>query len=93
MMRSAARPELTSPDLVELLGIDQSEFDRRFRHTPLRRAKRTGLVRNACIALGNIGNREALPSLEKIAAGSDNLLAEHASWAMQEIETRAPATG
>ena len=93
MMRSAARPELTSPDLVELLGIDQSEFDRRFRNTPLRRAKRTGLVRNACVALGNIGNREALPSLQKIAAGSDNLLAEHASWAMQEIETRASATG
>lgn len=92
MMRERARRELAAPDLVELLSIRQSEFDRRFKGTPLERAKRTGLLRNACVALGNVGSREALPALQGFCSGTDPILAEHAAWAIHEIESRARAT-
>ncbi len=41
------RPENISPDLVELSTVDQAEFSRRFRHSPIKRTKHNGLVRNA----------------------------------------------
>ena len=93
LMRRAARSELGAMDLVELLDLDQAEFDRRFRGTPIQRAKRTGLLRNACVALGNVGGSEALAPLEKLLAQGDAVLSEHAGWAIEEIKIRAATTG
>jgi epoxyqueuosine reductase len=53
------------------------------------RAKRRGLLRNACVALGNIGDERALPALRKAATDPEPLIAEHAAWAIEQIRMRA----
>jgi epoxyqueuosine reductase len=92
LMREHARPELAAPDLLELLALDDHAFRLRFAGTPILRAKRRGLLRNVCVALGNIGDRACLPALEKATRDPEPLIAEHARWAMDEISARtAPA--
>jgi epoxyqueuosine reductase len=87
LMKSHARPELAGPDLIELLQLDDAEFKSRFVGTPILRTKRRGLLRNVCIALGNMGDDSVLPHLQKAAKDSEPLIAEHAQWAIEQIET------
>ena len=90
MMKAHARPDLGQPDLVELLSLDEAGFKRRFAGTPMLRAKRRGLLRNVCVALGNIGGQTVLPALHKTAREPEPLIAEHALWAIEQIRTQAP---
>ena len=87
-MRQHARPDLDSVDLLELLALDDTQFKQRFAGTPILRTKRRGLLRNVCVALGNTANRYALPALEKATWDKEPLIAEHARWAMGQIENR-----
>jgi epoxyqueuosine reductase len=87
-MKSHARQDLAVPDLIELLSLDEAQFKTRFAGTPMLRAKRSGLLRNACVALGNIGDQIALPALQKAATDSDPVIAEHAQWATEQIAQR-----
>ena len=48
---------------IELMGMSQEEFSRRFKNSPVKRAKRRGLLRNVAVALGNWGSAEAVPVL------------------------------
>ena len=86
MMKDHTRPELELPDLIELLSVTEAQFKQRFEDTPLLRTKRRGLLRNVCVALGNIGDESALPALRKAAEDPEPLIAEHASWAAREIK-------
>ncbi len=43
----------TSLDLAQLFELDDAAFRERFRHSPLWRPKRRGILRNAAIVLGN----------------------------------------
>ncbi|MCC7374706.1 MAG: tRNA epoxyqueuosine(34) reductase QueG [Verrucomicrobiales bacterium] len=88
MLNEHQRVDLEAPDLLDLLQLDQAEFKRRFSETPLSRPKRRGLLRNVCVALGNVGGRESLGPLERAAADPEPLIAEHAAWAIGEIERR-----
>jgi epoxyqueuosine reductase len=88
MMRPHYRPDLAAPDLIELLSLDEAAFERRFAGTPIRRAKRRGLLRNVCVALGNCGDEKALPALERAATEPEPLVAEHARWAITRIRER-----
>lgn len=88
LMKQHARPELAQPDLIELLSLDDEGFKQRFRNTPMLRTKRRGLLRNVCVALGNLGDASALASLQRAAQDREPLIAEHASWAMEQIENR-----
>ena len=90
LMKQHARPDLAAPDLIELLQLDEPGFKSRFAGTPILRTKRRGLLRNACVALGNIGNASALPALQKAAKDSEPLIAEHARWAMEQIQGKKP---
>jgi epoxyqueuosine reductase len=92
MMKEHARRDLDAPDLVELLELDDAGFKRRFAGTPMMRTKRRGLLRNVCVALGNIGNAEALHALERAAKDAEPLVAEHAQWAIEQIQRRQPTT-
>lgn len=76
-------------DLVGLLEMSNAEFRRRFRGTPILRAKRTGLQRNACVALGNRGDPSAIPALCRALAEGDSLVRGHAAWALGRIGTSA----
>jgi len=88
LMKAQARPELAAPDLTELLQLDDAGFKSRFAGTPILRAKRRGLLRNVCVALGNIGDASALPALQKSATDAEPLIAEHAQWAVAQIQSR-----
>lgn len=90
LMRPHSRPDLDVPDLLELLALTPEEFISRFRGTPMLRTKRRGVLRNVCVALGNIGDPTALPALEKAASDPEPLIAEHAAWAIGQIQQRHP---
>jgi epoxyqueuosine reductase len=93
MMRPHYRPDLAAPDLIALLALDESAFQQRFAGTPIRRAKRRGLLRNVCVALGNCGDERALPALQRAAADPEPLVAEHARWAIARIHQRTLPVG
>ena len=88
LMKQHARTDLAAPDLLELLKLDEAGFKSRFTGTPILRAKRRGLLRNICVALGNIGDKESLPALQKAANDGEPLIAEHARWAITRIESQ-----
>ena len=88
LMQRQARLDLASPDLIELLRLDEAGFKTRFAGSPILRTKRRGLLRNVCVVLGNTGDETALPPLKKAAADAEPLIAEHARWAIGEIESR-----
>jgi len=89
LMTTQARSDLKTPDLIELLSLDEARFKSRFADTPVLRTKRLGLLRNVCVALGNAGDARALPALEKASRDSEPLIAEHARWAIEQILERA----
>jgi epoxyqueuosine reductase len=85
------RPDQQAPELIPLLGLDESAFRSRYEGTALRRAGRNRFVRNVAVALGNAGDPRALPALERAAAHDpDPHVREHAAWAIEKI--RRPAT-
>jgi epoxyqueuosine reductase len=88
LMKAHARKDLVQPDLIELLQLDDVDFKSHFKDSPILRTKRRGLLRNICVALGNTGDKSALPALEKVARDSEPLISEHARWAISEIESR-----
>ncbi len=88
LMKSSARPELATPDLLNLLALDEPGFKRRFAGTPVLRSKRRGLLRNVCVALGNVGDCSALPALERAATTEEPVIAEHSRWAIKQIRAR-----
>jgi epoxyqueuosine reductase len=92
LMRQHAREGLDSPGLLELLQLDNAQFKQRFAGTAILRSKRRGLLRNVCVALGNVGNVDALPALHHATSDAEPLIAEHARWAIGQIETRHRAT-
>ena len=74
-------------DLIELLELSDEEFRHRFQGTAILRAKRVGLQRNACVALGNLGATEAVPALCRVLAHGEPLVRGHAAWALGRIGT------
>ena len=74
-------------DLVGLLGMTEEEFRERFQGTPVMRAKHSGMQRNACVALGNLGSPEAVPALHRALAEAPALVRGHAAWALGRIKT------
>src|SRR6202161_4721515 len=81
------REELVNPALDWLAEISMEEFRRTFRGSPVRRAKRSGLRRNAVIAMGNSGDRKFVATLKKLSEDSDPIVAEHARWAVAALRS------
>jgi epoxyqueuosine reductase len=80
------RPDLVNPALDWLAEISEEDFRQTFRGSPIRRAKRTGLRRNAVIGMGNSGRREFLPILKRLAQDADEIVAESARWALLQFQ-------
>lgn len=74
-----------SPDLVEILEMQEDEFRARFRHSPVKRTKLEGLQRNAAVALGNIGDPAAVPALITALNGANAIVRGHAAWALGRL--------
>jgi epoxyqueuosine reductase len=83
----AARPAVGMP-LRDYLALDEEKFRELFQRSPIKRIKRRGFLRNVCVALGNVGDGEDLPALERAAADREPLVAEHALWAIEQIRAR-----
>jgi epoxyqueuosine reductase len=79
------RPGMVNPSLDWLAKMEPNEFQKVFRSSPVRRAKLSGLRRNAVIAMGNSRNKKFMPTLKKLSEDPDPLVAEHAQWALAEL--------
>ena len=82
------------PDLEWLASMTQEDFSRAFRKSAAKRAKWRGLVRNACVALGNAKftqssaqQNRAKELLARLANSDDALIAEHAHWALNRLSS------
>ncbi len=82
----APRPGLPQPVLVEELRLSAEAFNRKFKGSPVRRAKRRGYLRNVAVALGNGGQAQAIPALVSTLTGDpEPLVRAHAAWALGRI--------
>jgi len=86
--REAGLDPIQRPDLTEMLDWSDETFRSQFRGTPIFRLKRPRWLRNICVVLGNIGGEQDLPALTRAAQDPDPLVAEHATWAINEINNR-----
>ncbi|MBI4329200.1 MAG: tRNA epoxyqueuosine(34) reductase QueG [Chloroflexi bacterium] len=79
--------ERARPELLGLLDLTEAEFQERYRNSAVRRTRLSGLKRNACVALGNIGDRRAVPSLARALRESreSGLVRAHAAWALGRL--------
>lgn len=83
---TTARGPVPHPDLIECLELTESEFTARFRGTAVARTGRAGLARNCAIALGNAGDRAALPALRSSAdQDPDPVVREAARWGIAQL--------
>lgn len=71
--------------LVELLALDEAGFRARFKGTPILRAKRRGLMRNACVAAGNSGDGRLVQPLTTLLQDAEPLVRGHAAWALGRL--------
>jgi epoxyqueuosine reductase len=92
------RTSLFSPDLEWLAALSQQEFSVAFRGSAVKRTKWQGLVRNACVALGNSNVLPASPAfsrvvrlLERLSDSSDTVVSEHARWALSRLSNSSAA--
>ena len=81
-----AREGLVNPALDWLAEMQQQEFSRVFRGSPVKRAKLSGLRRNAVIAMGNSGDQKFVPTLKKLSKDPDPIVAQHARWALHKLD-------
>ena len=85
----APRIDAETARLASLMAMDESAFDVFSRGSPVRRAKRSGFLRNVAVALGNTRSPSAAPVLVHALADADPLIRGHAAWALGRIGTAA----
>jgi epoxyqueuosine reductase len=89
----APRPLVPAPDLVQELALTPEDFNRKFKGSPVKRAKRRGYLRNVAVALGNTGSAQALPALaQALHDDPEPLVRSHAAWALGRYPGHAART-
>ena len=81
----AFEPRHFAPPLENLAALSADEFREKFHSSPIQRAKYSGFLRNVAIAMGNSGLEKFREPLERLAAFPDEVVAEHARWALSRI--------
>ncbi|MGC2732593.1 MAG: tRNA epoxyqueuosine(34) reductase QueG [Candidatus Acidiferrales bacterium] len=83
---------LSAPELEWLAALSREDFSRIFRGSAVKRAKWRGLVRNACVALGNARTSQDSKSrarvtalLKRLGVSPDEIIATHAQWALARL--------
>jgi len=90
-VEEAFEPRHYAPPLEKLAALTEPEFREIFRHSPIRRAKYSGFLRNVAIAMGNSGLRQFCAALEPLARLENETVSEAASWALAQLrEGRSP---
>jgi epoxyqueuosine reductase len=80
-----ACPDTDGPAPMALMGLSDDEFQARFSGSPVKRAKRRGLLRNVAVALGNWGSDEAISILARSLKDTEPLIRGHSAWALGRI--------
>jgi epoxyqueuosine reductase len=76
-------------DVKDIFSIpDQPSFKKKWGTTPLSRAKRRGLVRNACVVAGNSQDESLIPSIKNLIHDAEPLIRQHALWAYTKLAPR-----
>jgi epoxyqueuosine reductase len=93
----APRQKLLAPELEWIASLTEEEFREKFRESPIKRAKYRGLIRNACVALGNSNVKRDSPThqrvtklLARLSENDDALIAQHAKWALEKVTATSP---
>ncbi len=81
----AFAPRHFAPDLEQLAGMSEEEFRTAFRGTPVTRSRYSGFLRNVAVAMGSAGLEKFRSPLEKLTASGDPVVAEHATWALNQL--------
>jgi epoxyqueuosine reductase len=81
----AFEPRHFAPPLEDLGSLSEDQFREMFRASPIQRAKYAGFLRNVAIAMGNSGQSKFREPLEKLARFPNEMVAEHARWALEQL--------
>jgi len=79
------RAELAAPRLADLLALDDAGFREMFAGSPIKRIGRDRMIRNCLIAAGNSGDRSLVASIAPHVEDADPVIAEAASWALDQL--------
>jgi epoxyqueuosine reductase len=78
---------LFNPSMEDLLSLTEADFRQAFAHSPVKRAKYRGWLRNLCVVMGNSGDLRFVPWLERALDYPDEVVREHAQWALAQIKS------
>ncbi len=80
-------------DLANELALAPAAFNRKFKGTPVRRARRRGYLRSAAVALGNRSRGQpeakAISALGEALRDPEPLVRGHAAWALGQLHGEA----
>ena len=79
------RPAALDPQLHEFAAMDERQFQKAFRGTPVMRARYGGFLRNVLVAIGNTGGAESFPTLARALEHREPLARGHAAWAIGRL--------
>jgi len=82
------RENLQQPNLIQELKLMSEDFNRKFKNSPVKRAKRRDYLRNVAVALGNKGSSKDIPALKEALQDPEPMIRKHAAWAIKQIEER-----
>jgi epoxyqueuosine reductase len=77
---------MESPDLTALMGLSPERWREFSRGSAIKRAKRSGFLRNVAVALGNSGSPEPIQMLTESLSDEEPLVREHAAWALAKLQ-------
>jgi epoxyqueuosine reductase len=84
-MRYSGRPELQSPKLADLAGLDDAAFRAMFSGSPIKRIGRGRFVRNVLYAIGNSGDAGLIGAAQALTGDEDATVADAARWAVERL--------
>ncbi len=79
------RPDLPPKNWLAELSLTPQAFNRKFKGSPLKRAKRRGYLRNIATMLGNAGEPQTIPALAQALSDFEPLARSHAAWALGQV--------
>lgn len=71
--------------LSEEIKLSTSEFNKKFKTSPVKRTKRRGYLRNVSVALGNAAQNAGVEALSGALADNEALVRGHAVWALGQV--------
>jgi epoxyqueuosine reductase len=82
----AARAELATPELGDLLRLDDASFRQLFAGSPIKRIGRDRMVRNVLIAAGNSGRADLIAPVAALLDDPAPVVRDAAVWALDKLE-------